>query len=133
MKQGQSNVEIMKRIEKLEAVVFGPKKTVAKLSKSAGLAFDLDFGINNRAFVKKYSKRLSGPKKFILILSYLAKGQTKTEVSIDKIKKDWGKMKSLFGGEFNAFYSTTAKDNNWANSEKHGLWFLTKDWKNIFS
>lgn len=130
MVQEQINKQIFGRLEKLENEVF---KSKTKNSQPEAEFSKIDFDMSKRAFIKKYGKRLSGPKKFVLMLSCLVKGKVGGEISMEEIKKHWDKMTSLFGGKFNTYYSTTAKDNNWADSKKHGTWFLTKDWQNIFS
>lgn len=98
----------------------------------------INFNMSERAFIKKYSKWLSGPKKFVLILAYLAQGEIKKEKSIVEIKNHWNKMTSLLKkkrekGEFNPYYSITAKDNNWVDSKKYGFFHLTNSWMEIFS
>jgi len=106
---------------------------------TAAIPTKSDFDMSERAFIKKYSKRISGgPKKFVLILAYLVKGEIGKEKSIEEIKKHWNKMTSLLKkkgekGEFNSYYSITAKDNNWVDSKKHGFFHLTNDWTKIFS
>ena len=88
--------------------------------------------MGERAFIKKHSKSISGPKKFVLILAYLVKGEIGKEKSLEEIKRHWNKMTSLLKGKFNPFYSVTAKDNSWVDSKKYAFYFLTSDWKEIF-
>jgi len=133
MEQEKINKQIFDRIEYLEKMVFGAKIKDKILGKNKAVFLEADFSMGKRAFIKKYGKGLSGPKKFVLMLAYLSKGKIGGEVKIEDIKKNWNKMTSLFEGEFNTYYSTMAKDNNWADSKKHGVWFLVKDWKNIFA
>lgn len=92
----------------------------------------MNFDLNERAFVKKYAKPLSGPKKFVLIIAYLSKGQISKDVSLENIKKMWGGMSGLIGTEFNTFYAVAAKDNGWVNPVKRGVYILTASWKEIF-
>ncbi len=132
MDQKEINKQIFKRLEKLEYIVLKTKGKNKGRNKTRTSFPKLDFNISQRAFIKKYGKGLSGPKKFALIVAYLANGKEGKEVSIGEIKKNWDKMTSLLGGKFNTYYSTTAKDNNWADSKKYGIWFLTKDWQKIF-
>jgi len=133
MNQKEINKQIFKRLEKLEQIVFKIKQKDKVQHENQTNFFKIDFNISKRAFIKKYSKGLSGPKKFVLMLACLVRGKIGDETSIKEIKKNWNKMTSLFEGKLNSYYSTTAKDNNWADSKKHGVWFLTKDWKKIFS
>ncbi len=52
----------------------------------------LDFDRPLRPFMKSYSKRLSGPKKFVLFLSCLAKGDLKREVPLKDIEGHWNRQ-----------------------------------------
>jgi glucose-6-phosphate 1-dehydrogenase len=94
--------------------------------------------MNIRAFIKQYSKKMSGHKKFTLLLAYLVKGESGKEKSIEEIKKQWNKLKSVLKNqkkekmEFNNYYISEAKNNNWVNSKRHGFCYLTNDWKKIF-
>jgi len=92
----------------------------------------VNFSLNARAFVKKYAKQLSGPKKFVLILAYLARGQINKEISLADIEKLWERMTGLIGMEFNSAYAVRAKDNGWVNPIKQGVYILTDSWKEIF-
>lgn len=98
----------------------------------------INFNMNERAFIKKYSKGMSGPKKFVLILTYLVKGKEGEEKSTAEIKKHWNKLKSVLKNQkkekmkFNTFYVDVAKSNNWVDSKKYGFYFLTSHWKEIF-
>jgi len=98
----------------------------------------IDFDMNERAFIKNYNKRMSGPKKFVLILAYLVKGKVGEEKSTAEIKKHWNKLKSVLKNQkkekmkFNTYYVDVAKSNNWVDSKKYGFYFLTPHWKEIF-
>lgn len=94
----------------------------------------VDFEKPGRPFIKQYSKGLSGTKKFVLLVSWLAKGDAKKEVPIVEIQKHWKRMKarSLLGLDFNDFYPTNAKDHDWVESRKKGFYNLRPSWKEIF-
>jgi len=74
-----------------------PKKILKKISSEKlseikpVIPTKINFSMNKRAFIKKYSKGMSGPKKFVLILAYLVKGEIGKEKSLDEIKKHWKK------------------------------------------
>ena len=87
-----------------------------------------------RPFIKKYAVGLSGPKKFTLVLAHLAGGDPSKKVALEDIQRCWNRMtaKVLLGVKFNRFYSATAKDNDWVNTEKSGLYHLRPSWTNIF-
>jgi len=125
--------QIIFRIEKVERAVFGTgngKK--AKKKKETISNGDLDFSLNERAFVKRYASGKSGPKKFTILLAYLSDGQIGTNIQLSDIKKRWNKMKSLLG-KFNMFYSNEAKNKGWVDSKEYGKYSLTKEWKESLS
>jgi len=95
---------------------------------------DLDFEIPIRPFVKKYAKRLSGPKKFVLLLAWLAEGNEEKEVSLVEIITQWNKMKahSLLGLKFNRFFLAQAQENDWIERLGKGVYRLRPSWRNIF-
>src|SRR5579885_370708 len=99
--------KLTERIEKLEKAVFhSDKKNKSQISEQKNKSHNLiDYSINIRAFVKRYTKGKSGPKRFTLLLSYFAKGEIGKAVDLSEIKKHWGKMStnSLLG-KFNMFY-----------------------------
>jgi len=97
----------------------------------------LNFDMNIRAFIHKFSSGMSGPKKFVLLLAFLVKGEIGKEESLKNIEKNWAKLTSLLRnrkdekGEFNRFYPGTAKVSNWVTSKKQGYYCLTPNWKEI--
>jgi hypothetical protein len=105
------------------------------IMKDKELLPSLRFDSNARAFVKSHAKGLSGPKKFVLILAYLAKGDIHKEVSLGNIQKLWNSMtsSSLLGMEFNLSFSIRAKENGWVDSKKRGIYTLDDSWKTIFN
>src|SRR5258708_596680 len=94
----------------------------------------LDFEKPVRAFIKTHANNLSGTKKFVLLVARLAKGDLKNEVPLQEVQKQWKRMtgKSLFGMDFNGFYSTEAREKDWVDSKKKGLYNLRPSWKEIF-
>jgi len=113
--------KIIARIEKLEKVVFGPGigKNIMVSKKIASQ--DIDFSLNERAFVKRYVVGKSGPKRFTLLLAYLSKGGVNKNIELSEIKGRWNKMstKALLG-KFNMFYPNDAKTRGWVNSKEYG-------------
>lgn len=115
-----------------------PKQTrnqPAKKKKIKHTAPSIQFSKNERHFMKQYANNLSsGPKKFVLVLAYLAKGDKNKDIALIEIKKLWGRTKSkaLLGMEFNRFFTATAKENGWVDSRKRGFYCLTDSWKEIF-
>ena len=124
---------IIARVEKLEKAVFGSDMKEKKLSvKTSDIKTDIDFSINERAFVKRYTTDKSGPKKFTLLLAYLAKGEIDKNIQLSEIKKHWGKMTSkALLGKFNMFYPNDAKTRGWIDSKEYGSYNLTNEWKAI--
>jgi uncharacterized protein YkuJ len=124
---------IITRLEKLEKAVFGSDTKEKRVSaKTSDVKTDIDFSINERAFVKRYTTDKSGPKKFTLLLAYLAKGEIDKNIELSEIKKHWGKMTSkALLGKFNMFYPNDAKTRGWIDSKEYGNYNLTNEWKTI--
>lgn len=93
----------------------------------------VDFAIPLRPFIKKYGRGMSGPKKFALLLARITGGDLSKNVSLDEIQRQWNKMtaKGLLGMKFNRFYSSAAKENDWVNTEKNGLYHLRPSWTEV--
>lgn len=124
---------IITRLEKLEKAVFRSDTEKKKLPvKVLSVKTDMDFSINERTFVKRYTADKSGPKKFTLLLAYLAKGEVDKNIELSEIKKHWGKMtgKTLLG-KFNMFYPNDAKTRGWIDSKQYGSYNLTSEWKSV--
>lgn len=94
---------------------------------------EVDFHLEARAFIKRYSQSMSGPKRLTLLVAWLAKGDPQIHVERAKASKQWNKMKALMGGPFNSAYETRARDNAWIGSPKSGLYALLPAWKEIFA
>jgi len=86
-----------------------------------------------RAFVKKHGRGMSGRQKFTLLVAYLSKGDTHKQVLVVDVQKQWNKMKPLLGGKFNLAYPNRAKENEWVDSPKRGIYVLLPGWKGIFN
>jgi hypothetical protein len=110
-------------------------RTLAHASrrKSAPAPRDLDFEAHERAFIKAHARTLSGPKKFVLLLAYMTKGQAGKEIQLKDVEKHWNKMtsKSLMDGKFNSFYPNKAKESGWVNTTKQGVYVLRPSWTQV--
>ncbi|MFQ5663677.1 MAG: hypothetical protein ACE5HL_07590 [Terriglobia bacterium] len=124
--------EIVARLDRLEKAVFGGGHPRPKPRVPHPLG-TLDFGMPVRPFIKRYSKGMSGPKKFTLLLARLVKGDPKKQIQVGEIEKHWDKMTSLMGIDFNRFFPSQAKDNDWVESKRKGFYNLRPGWKDIFS
>ena len=91
----------------------------------------ISFSMNVLAFMKKYGARLSGDKKFALLLAYLTKGESSKQVSFAEMKSHWNRMTSVMGGKLNPAYANRAKANGWIDTPVHGSYNLASDWKRI--
>lgn len=101
-------------------------KSPAKIEK-------LNFKLNSRAFFKKYAKGLSGPKRFVLVIAYLVRGNKQTNITSDSVKSCWNKHKKLLGGKLTTgVYGTRAKEDGWLDAAKNGSYHLTGSWEEIF-
>jgi hypothetical protein len=119
----------------LTAVGGNPKKpaTRKKSPPPSTLSPQVDFTLPLRALVAaSNARKLSGPKKFVLLLSALAKGDTSAVIDVDRIQKEWNKMKAPMGGGFNGAYVTRAKDKGWIDSTKPGVYTLRSTWEEAF-
>ncbi len=124
--------ELTRRIEKLEAAVFGQPGLQIVQTKPKELGRKTDYSLNIKAFAKRYLGKMSGPKKYACLLAYFSKGEVGRAVQGKIIENAWNRMKPLMGGKFNPFYPHQAQVNNWINSAKTGLYQLTRDWQNVF-
>lgn len=91
----------------------------------------LDFNSNPRAFFKKYTHGLPGPKKFVLVVAYIAKGRTSVVVPFGQIQKIWDSNRGALGGGklTSRTYGTRAKEKDWVESPKYGSYRLTDKWR----
>jgi len=95
---------------------------------------ELDFTTPIRAFVKKFSPGMNGAKKFTLLVAYLTEGDASNRIALSDVEKRWNTMTAdgLLGMKFNRKYSAEARENDWVNTEKSGLYYLRPAWKEIF-
>lgn len=113
-----------------------PHKPAKSAKQTRHRVSTVDFGLNQRAFLKRYANKLSGgPKKFVAVLAYLAKGDSNKDVPLSEIEQLWNRSssKGLLGMKFNRFFPTTARENGWVDSKKRGFYRLESSWKNIFA
>jgi hypothetical protein len=85
-----------------------------------------------RPFMKRYARNLGGAQKFTLLLAHLTKGDTKKEIGVAAIQKQWGKMKGILG-EWNPAHATRAKDLEAVDSPKHGVYSLLPGWRDAIN
>lgn len=92
-----------------------------------------DFNVPLRPFIARYSKGMSGPKKFTLFLAKLTGGDLRKEISLAQIETNWNKMTAphLLGMKFNRFYPGQAKDRDWVDSKRKGFYKLRPSWEGI--
>lgn len=128
----QNLAQIMSRIERLEQAVFGTPTAKGTKKKKPPPSGDLDFSLGERAFVKRYAAKKSGPRKFTILLAHFAQGEVGKDIQLSAIEGRWNKMKSLLD-KFNRFYSNEAKNQGWVDSKKRGSYRLTKEWKESLS
>lgn len=106
------------------------KTTAVRAKTDPARAVNLSSPI--RAFVKKHARGMGGPQKFTLLLARMAGGDTKKEVSFATIQKQWGKMTGILG-KWNGAHTIRAKEHEWVDSPKTGMYALLPDWKDIFN
>lgn len=120
--------EIKDRLDKLEKAVFVNDTVVAK---QIG---DLDFSLNERAFIKKYSFGFNGQEFFTLISVYLSAGKENLSVELSQIKAVWKRCFGKIGVPYASVFSTRAKENGWVDvlKDSRGSYILGKYWSDIF-
>jgi hypothetical protein len=149
-----SNKDLLRKLQQARALLdeciaglAGGGSTIARTPKKGGVSQqspskksntmtpNVDFEKPIRAFIKQYAKGLSGPKKFVLLLARLAKGDPKKEVPLQEVETHWRRMKSksLLGMDFNRFYPAQARENDWVDSKKKGTYTLRPSWQQIFN
>ncbi len=94
----------------------------------------IDYSMPIRAFVKRYGTSMNGAKKFTLLIAHLTKGDAAKRVTLAEVERHWNRMtaKGLLGMKFNRLYTSQARENDWANTEKTGSYHLRPTWKEIF-
>ena len=122
---------LIARIERLEAAVFKGKKISLKSTEESSVEKpELNFSLNIRAFARKFLAGKSGPKKFVLLLAYLARGELEENIELAEIQKKWASMSSKkLLGKFNRYYSNEAKTQGWVNSNERGIYCLSDSWR----
>jgi len=90
---------------------------------------NVSFGSNLRAFVKRYAKSKSGAQKFTLLLAFLTGGDDSVEVPVSSVAAAWKKAAGLLGGQYQTMYGTLAKEDDWAESPKKGVYKLSNNWR----
>lgn len=108
-----------------------PRSTPTRASKVVRKAVAPDFSLPVRPFIKKYAIGMSGPKKFTLLVARLAGGDARKEISLVELEKAWSSMTALMGMKFNRFFSQQAKDNDWVETKKKGVYTLRPSWVEI--
>jgi len=129
--------DILNRLDKLEKAVFEKKKTTrAKTpgNDTRNNSPELDFTLNERAFVNRFVADQSGPARFTILLAYMVNGNVNNKIALAKIKKTWNNMSGKRHlGKFNMFYPNEAKNRGWADSPERGYYTLTKEWKQSYA
>ena len=108
-------------------------RSVAEASESADtVEVEIDFTMQSRAFFKKYTKGLSGPKAFVLMVAYFTNQQDSEVVSFGDIQKEWSKMTQIIKPKLSTTFALRAKESNWIDSPKNAFYSLRPTWKDIF-
>jgi hypothetical protein len=124
----QKIIELEKRVLALEQKVFSSKRQQYIDTDNELIKFDL----NPRAYISRYASDKSGPKKFVLMVAFLAKGDMEKDISMTDIKSLWAKMstKKLLGN-YNDFYPNEAKTKGWVDTHEYGIYQLTGEWGDV--
>lgn len=92
------------------------------------LELDIDRPI--RPFMKAFVA-LSGSRKFVLLLAWLAKGDPDKQIPLSEIQTQWDSMSGMLKVKFNRKFSSEAKDLDWIHSRKTGTYNLRPNWKQV--
>src|SRR5260221_4836968 len=133
MNQEIFNKNVLTRLKNLEATILGNDEKESEAVNPQHPA-RLNFDLNERTFVKTYARDFSGPKKFVLLLSHVAKGKVGVEIELKTIRAKWNKMtaQNLMRYKFNLKYPNEAKTQGWIDSKKVGIYHLRSNWMEIF-
>lgn len=127
-------ISTLRQIQALlnEALGDAPAKRTRKpaqpTSPTTRTARQISFEMSTLAFMNKYARGLSGPKKFTLLVARMVKGNTSGQVPYQDVAAQWNKMRTVLGGKCNAAHGNRAKAAGWVDSDKGG-WKLTSSWK----
>jgi len=124
----QGDAELLAHRQSKSAPV--KKKSASKKASNVPATVNLSSPI--RPFVKKHARGMGGAQKFTLLLAHITKGDTKKEVTLATIQKQWSKLKGTLG-DWNRAHSTRAKDQEWVDSPKNGTYVLLSGWKGILN
>lgn len=104
-------------------------KPVAVTTPSASNG-KLDLSLPVRAFVNRYAKSLSGPRKCALLAGRLADGKVGATVEVSEFEKYWNTMIQLMNGPYQTIFLTRAKNEGWLDTPERGKIVVLKDWNN---
>jgi len=88
----------------------------------------LDFTMPDRAFMKRQTS-LSGAGKFTALLAFLAKGNPESQIALSAIKERWDSMAGMLGIKFNRKFTSDAREADWVDTKKPGLYYLRPNWR----
>ncbi len=89
---------------------------------------EIDFDRPIRPFMKGFVA-LSGSRKFVLLLAWLAKGDLEKQIPLSEVQSQWDSMTGMLKAKFNRKFSSEAKDFDWIDSRKTGMYNLRPNWK----
>jgi len=112
------------------APALGRKVKTAATTSSAS---EPDFELPVRAFVKRYAKNLSGPRKYAVLVARLSGGTLGQAVSPREVERQWRSMTEPMGGDYNAAYASRAKNEGWVDAPDRNSIVLLKDWTNALN
>jgi len=95
---------------------------------------DIEVTLGIRPFLKRHvTAKTSGPKKFVILLAWMAKASTSKEVKLDDLAQQWAAVKGPIRGTYQRVYATRAKDAIWADTPRPGVFKLLPNWKAAFT
>jgi len=108
-------------------------KVKVKSAATPPSAGEPDFELPVRAFVKRYAKNLSGPRKYAVLVARLCDGTVGKTVSPREVERQWRSMTEPMGGDYNAAYASRAKNEGWVDAPDRNSIVLLKHWTNALN
>jgi hypothetical protein len=109
------------------------RKTKVNVAVTPPSAGRLDFDLPVRAFVNRYAKNLSGPRKYAVLVARLCGGTVGQTVSPREVERQWRSMTEPMGGDYNAAYASRAKNEGWVDAPDRNSIVLLKHWTNALN
>jgi hypothetical protein len=96
------------------------------------VAQEIDFTRPIRPYMKTFVD-LSGSRKFVLLLAWLAKGDPEKQIPLADVQSQWDNMSGMLKIKFNRKFSSEAREADWVDTRKSGLYNLRPNWTKVLT